>query len=126
MEQFHDPREAIRGLQQILINNTIRIGFLFGAGTSMAAYLTDKNGEYIYDERNRIKPLIPGVKKMTNEIISSITEEDFNKALDIIKEELEEAEEDERKKENVFMLENIISSIDQKNKSNWSRRTMWS
>lgn len=32
MEKVHDPREFIRGVQQILINNTIRIGFLFGAG----------------------------------------------------------------------------------------------
>ena len=30
----HDPREFIRGLQQILISDSKRIGFLFGAGTS--------------------------------------------------------------------------------------------
>ncbi|WPQ66084.1 SIR2 family protein [Chitinophaga sancti] len=114
MEKGHDPREFIRGIQQILINNTIRIGFLFGAGTSMAAPLTNKDGKDQFDEKNRRKPLIPGVWAMTDHIISSITDESFQKALSIIKEELEDAELDEEKKKSVFMLENIISSIDQK------------
>ncbi|MDP1844287.1 MAG: SIR2 family protein [Sediminibacterium sp.] len=114
MEKGHDPREFIRGIQQILINNTIRIGFLFGAGTSMAAPLTNRNGEDIYDDKKRHKPLIPGVWSMTQYIISLITDEEFKEALSIIKEELEEAELNEEKKGSVFMLENIISSIDQK------------
>lgn len=53
MEKVHDPREFIRGIQQILINNTIRIGFLFGAGTSMAAPLTNKTGELIKGEKTK-------------------------------------------------------------------------
>ncbi len=114
MQKGHDPREFIRGVQQILINNTIRIGFLFGAGTSMAAPLTDKEGKDQYDTKNRHKPLIPGVWAMTDLIVSSITEKSFQKALSIIKEELEEAELDIEKKKSVFMLENIISAIDQK------------
>jgi len=36
METTHDPREFVRGLQQILISDKKRLGFLFGAGTSMA------------------------------------------------------------------------------------------
>jgi hypothetical protein len=107
MGKVHDPREFIRGIQQILINNTIRIGFLFGAGTSMAAPLTDKNGELIKDEKNRAKPLIPGVWAMTDSILDSIAEDQFKKALETIKTELEE-------NDSAFMLENIISSIDQK------------
>jgi hypothetical protein len=114
MEKGHDPREYIRGIQQILINNTIRIGFLFGAGTSMAAPLTDNAGKDLFDHKNRHKPLIPGVWAMTDHIISLITEQAFKEALAIIKEELEEAETDEEKRKSVFMLENIISSIDQK------------
>lgn len=114
MEKGHDPREFIRGIQQILINNTIRIGFLFGAGTSMAAPLTDNEGKDLFDDKNRHKPLIPGVWAMTDLIISLITEQAFKDALAIIKEELEEAETDEEKRKSVFMLENIISSIDQK------------
>lgn len=107
MERVHDPREFIRGIQQILINNTIRIGFLFGAGTSMAAPLTDKDGNFVKDGKNRIKPLIPGVWAMTDSILAGITEDKFKKALETIKVELEE-------NNSAFMLENIISAIDQK------------
>lgn len=114
MEKSHDPREFIRGVQQILINNTKRIGFLFGAGSSMAAPLTDKDGKEILDGKNKNVPLIPGVWAMTDKIVSGIKDEDFIEALKIIKDELEEAEKDEKKRESVFMLENIISSIDQK------------
>lgn len=114
MEKSHDPREFIRGIQQILINNTIRIGFLFGAGTSMAAPLTDKDGKAVVDKKNHNLPLIPGIWSMTEKIITAITDNDFQNALKIIKEELEEDENDKEKKKSVFMLENIISVIDQK------------
>ena len=114
MEKAHDPREFIRGIQQILINNTKRIGFLFGAGTSMAAPLTDKDGKDVLDDKNRYFPLIPGVRSMTEKITSAIKDDHFQKALKIIKEELEGDEKDENKKCLSFMLENIISSIDQK------------
>ena len=36
----HDPKEFVRGLQQILISDSKKIGLLFGAGTSFA---TKKN-----------------------------------------------------------------------------------
>lgn len=114
MEKYHDPREFIRGIQQILINNTIRIGFLFGAGASMAAPLTDKDGKNIKGEKGKTLPLIPGVWEMTEQILESVTDKKHKKALGVIKEELEDAEIDEKKKPNVFMLENIISAIDQK------------
>lgn len=114
MEKSHDPREFIRGIQQILINNTIRIGFLFGAGTSMAAPLTDENGKVLFNEKNKSRPLIPGVHAMTDAIVKCLTEKSHKDAIATIKEELEEAEPDEQKKKAVFMLENIISAIDQK------------
>lgn len=114
MEKSHDPREFIRSVQQILINNKIRIGFLFGAGSSMAAPLTDKEGKQILDKKKKSVPLIPGISAMTDKIVSGIKEKDFIAALKIIKMELEDAEKDVIKKKSVFMLENIISSIDQK------------
>ncbi|MFA7421123.1 MAG: SIR2 family protein [Melioribacteraceae bacterium] len=116
MSNYHDPREFIRGLQQILISDTKRIGFLCGAGTSMAAEMRDKEGEIVYQDEKKTKPLplIPGIKIMTDEVIKEILDEDLKTALGIIKEELEDAEKDVIKKKNVFMLENIISSIDQK------------
>lgn len=114
MENTHDPREVIRGLQQILINNTIRIGFLFGAGTSMAAYLTNEDGEFVRNKWNEIDCLIPGVKKMTQIIVDAIEDKDYVNALEIIKSELEDEFKDDKEKESAFMLENIVSSIDQK------------
>lgn len=116
MNNHHDPREFIRGLQQILISDTKRIGFLCGAGTSMAAEMRDKDGKIVFKDQKRIipVPLIPGIKKMTTDILNKIVEEDFKKALEIIKEELEDAETDSTKRKEVFMLENIISSINQK------------
>lgn len=65
MELDHDPREFVRGLQQILISDTKRLGFLFGAGTSMA----------VKDGANE-DSVIPGVKEMTEIIIDSISEEE--------------------------------------------------
>lgn len=116
MSNYHDPREFIRGLQQILISDTKRIGFLCGAGTSMAAEMRDKHGNFVYTdtEKKSIKPLIPGIRKITEVILNGITDEEFKVALKVIREELEDAEIDEKKKNDVFMLENIISSIDQK------------
>ncbi|MBU2492386.1 MAG: SIR2 family protein [Bacteroidetes bacterium] len=112
----HDPREFIRGLQQILISDTKRIGFLCGAGTSMAAEMRDKNGEIVYknEKKRNPFPLIPGIKTMTEEILKKIDDAELIKALEIIKEELEDTEKDENRKKNAFMLENIISSVDQK------------
>jgi hypothetical protein len=116
MTYYHDPREFIRGLQQILISDTKRIGFLCGAGTSMAAEMRDQTGNIVYldDEKKKTKPLIPGIRKMTEDILIAIKDKKFKEALKIIKEELEESESDKSKISNVFLLENIISSIDQK------------
>ena len=91
----HDPREYIRMVQQILASDTKRIGFLFGAGTSIAC----KSG--VTDSK------IPGVKEMTEIIIKSITEKKYLDALNQVKEELEGD-----KKE--FYIEYILSIIIQK------------
>lgn len=61
MNKYFDPREYIRGLQQILISDTKKIGFLFGAGTSFAV----KKGA---SDKSRI----PGILKMTKDIIDEI------------------------------------------------------
>jgi len=96
MGSTHDPREFVRGLQQILISDTKRLGFLFGAGTSMAVK-EDANGNSI----------IPGIKKMTEIIIESISEPKYKEALKSIKEELEKSKID-------FYIEYILSNITQK------------
>jgi hypothetical protein len=96
MANSHDPREFVRGLQQILISDSKRLGFLFGAGTSMAC---KKGGSKCSQ--------IPGVRKMTEMIIAKITDKKFAAALNQIKEELEADKID-------FQLEYILSCIIQK------------
>lgn len=73
---YYDPREYIKMIQQILASDTKRIGFLFGAGSSIACRSDAKESN------------IPGVKEMTNKIIDNITEEKYKKALEQIKTEL--------------------------------------
>ncbi len=98
MELTHDPREFVRGLQQILISDTKRLGFLFGAGTSMA----------IKEGANK-DSIIPGVKEMTDVIINSISESNYKNALEMIRKELEESRIN-------YYIEYILSNIAQKEK----------
>jgi hypothetical protein len=96
MEITHDPREFVRGLQQILISDKKRLGFLFGAGTSMATKEgTDNNS------------VIPGIIEMTKIIIDSISEEKYKSALKMIKKELDESKIE-------HYIEYILSNITQK------------
>ncbi len=92
----HDPREFVRGLQQILISDSKRIGFLFGAGTSMASKRAASK-----------ESVIPGVQEMTQIVIDKIGKANFTRALKQIKEELSAA--------NIsFQIEYVLSSIIQK------------
>ncbi|GBD95934.1 hypothetical protein BMS3Abin06_00814 [bacterium BMS3Abin06] len=92
----HDPREFVRGLQQILISDSKRIGFLFGAGTSMSS------------KRGRSKDsVIPGVKEMTKIVVDKIGQDNFKKALKQIEEELSATDMG-------FQIEYILSCIIQK------------
>jgi hypothetical protein len=97
-ENTFDPREYIRGLQQIFISDSKRIGFLFGAGTSFA--LKKKASQ---------KSRIPGIAKMTEDIIKEIssTHSNFKKPLEkIIKELADEGKEP--------TIEHLLSNITQK------------
>src|SRR5690606_16188782 len=90
----HDPSEYIRGIQQILISDKKKIGFLFGAGSSLAY----KNGKSL---------TVPAIGKMTSEIVSEVIklEATFQTALDEIKEELGDSN---------FNIETILSNLEQK------------
>jgi len=91
----HDPREYIRMLKQILISDSKKIGFLCGAGTSVAI---NKPG----------KEFILAMQEMTVRVIEDIKKErKFVKAIEDIQKELEE-------KKEKFQLENILSAITQK------------
>lgn len=58
--EYFDPSEYIRGVQQILISDKKRIGFLFGAGTSLAT-LNDNS------------LTVPAIGKMTTEIVEKLS-----------------------------------------------------
>lgn len=91
---FHDPSEYIRGIQQILISDKKRIGFLFGAGSS----LSKKNDKSL---------IVPAITKMTTEIVKKVGEIDkkYKAALDEIKQELGDSN---------FNVETILSNLEQK------------
>lgn len=90
----HDPSEYIRGIQQILISDKKKIGFLFGAGSSLAT----KNGTSL---------TVPAIGKMTSEIVDDVGKIDgkYKTALEEIKDELEEKN---------FNIETILSNLEQK------------
>ncbi len=91
----HDPSEFIRGIQQLLISDKKKIGFLFGAGTSLV-------------RKNEQSLTVPGIGKMTSEIIGEIAleGEKFVGPLDEIRAELGEN----------FNIETILSNLEQKSK----------
>ena len=107
-ESFHDPSEFIRGVQQILVSDKKRIGFLFGAGTSLA-------------QKNEIAPTVPSVSLMTSQICDELCDTStekangtktpdsidsiYKKVLDEIKSEISEAK---------FNVEMILSNLEQK------------
>lgn len=90
----HDPSEYIRGIQQVLISDKKRIGFLFGAGSSLA-------------KKNEKSLTVPAIVKMTNDIIEIVgkVKEKYKVALDEIKIELAEKN---------FNIETILSNLEQK------------
>lgn len=61
----HDPLEYMRMLKQLLISDKKRIGFLFGAGTSLAK----KNDKSI---------TVPGISKLTEIIENKLCENPLN------------------------------------------------
>lgn len=90
----HDPSEYIRGIQQILISDKKKIGFLFGAGSSLA-YKSD------------ISLTVPAIGKMTSEIEEKVGKgnKKYKEAFVQIKEELGNDN---------FNIETILSNLEQK------------
>lgn len=90
----HDPSEYIRGIQQVLISDKKRIGFLFGAGSSLAM-------------KSNKSLTVPAITKMTTEIIGIVgkVQEKYEVALNEIKIELGEK---------FFNIETILSNLEQK------------
>ncbi len=93
MSTIHDPSEYIRGLQQLLISDKKRIGFLFGAGTSMA-------------KKNEHSLIVPAIGPLTDEVINNLSKKDprFKTLFDEIREELGSK----------FNIETILTNLEQK------------
>lgn len=91
----HDPREQIRGIHQILISDKKRIGFLFGAGTSLATSLPSAS--------------VPAIEKMTTTIIDEVGAKSsaFSAAIKEIQAETELVKV-------AFNIESLLSSIEAK------------
>lgn len=91
----HDPREQIRGIHQILISDKKRIGFLFGAGSSLATGLPDAS--------------VPAIEKMTKTITDEVGAKSsaFSAAIKEIQAETEHAKV-------AFNIESLLSSIEAK------------
>ncbi|MBO7074482.1 MAG: SIR2 family protein [Bacteroidales bacterium] len=92
---YHDPSEYIRNLQQLLVSDKKRIGFLFGAGTSLVKNLDTK------------KSYVPAIHEMTKNIVDGIVEEKRKKAVAEIQSEI--------KGENkTFTIETLLSKLELK------------
>lgn len=90
----HDPSEYIRGIQQILISDKKRIGFLFGAGSSLA-------------QKNSKSLTVPAIGKMTSDIVLKVGKINgkYETALEEIEQELGKRH---------FNIETILSNLEQK------------
>jgi len=95
----HDPSEYIRGIYQLLISNKKRIGFLFGAGTSLACKVKGKS------------PVVPAINELTSLIISELEKVKDQKNNKIYEELLNALKSDLKEK---FNIENILSNLEQK------------
>lgn len=90
----HDPSEYIRGIQQILISDKKKIGFLFGAGSSLA-------------HKSEKSLTVPAIGKMTSEIVEVVSKINpkYKTALEEIKVELGQSN---------FNIETLLSNLEQK------------
>jgi len=93
----HDPREHIRGIHQILINNKKRIGFLFGAGSSCAS-------------ATGVPTIgVPVIGQMTQQVVDEVITHsvEFDTAVKQIQQEIEV-------RKSQFNIESLLSSIEAK------------
>jgi SIR2-like domain len=100
MMNYFDPREYIKGLQQIFISDTKRIGFLCGAGTSFSI----KRGASLMSS-------VPLVATMTKKIIDDISTDSKTKQYKTPIEKIINELEDNSQNPNI---EHILSNITQK------------
>lgn len=92
-EVSHDPKQYIRGLQQLLVSDKKKIAFLFGAGTSLG-------------KKNKESITVPAMSQLTKQIGESVcANKKFEVALEEIKNEIGAEE---------YNIETLLSNIEQK------------
>ena len=90
-----DPVEKAREIQQLLVSDKKKIGFLFGAGTSMS-------------KKDETSPTVPAVTEMTSRIVSKLVEKpEWKNALDSIKEDFSNDGKE-------FNIETLLSNVEEK------------
>jgi hypothetical protein len=96
--KYHDPSEYIRNLQQLLVSDKKKIGFLFGAGTSSSVINPKKKKSYI-----------PSIGEMTETIETEIKkeEEEYKNPIDEIKKEIKEDGK-------VYTIETLLTKLELK------------
>lgn len=90
---YFDPSEIMRGIRQLLISDKKRIGFLFGAGTSLA-------------KKEQDSPTVPAIEKLT-ELVSNELKERYADALTSIKQDIEDSNLS-------FNVETLLSNVEEK------------
>lgn len=94
---YFDPSEYIKGIQQLLISDKKKIGFLCGAGTSLA-------------KKNNNSKVVPAVGQLTIAILNELkVDQKYKVALDEIEIEIKEKYGDNR-----FNIETLLSNIEEK------------
>ena len=91
---FFDPSEKIREIQQLLISDTKKIGFLFGAGTSLS-------------QKNDRSPNIPAIGKLTEIILEQLNAQSYADIILDIKKDIIDNNES-------FNIETLLSNIEGK------------
>jgi len=89
----HDPREIIRGFQNLLYSPAKSISFFAGAGTSMS----------VKDPTTK-KAIIPGINELTDTVESQLSTGKFKECYKLIKEELSSSKQPSQ-------IEYILSNI---------------
>ncbi len=95
MEHLFDPTETIRGIQQLLVSDKKRIGFLFGAGTSLS-------------KKNEHSPTIPAIQTMTEVLEKKLNENA------VWKDALAGIREDVADSQKQFTVETLLSNVEEK------------
>jgi hypothetical protein len=98
-EIIHDPSEYMRGIYSILINNKKRIGFLFGAGTSLA-------------KKDAHSPSVPAIIELTAIIEKELLAIKDDKGNFIYKNIIDSLK--EHLKSSRYNIEEILSILEQK------------